>query len=116
MSANLLLQSSLEKLDPSSSVSLVEQQELVVVGGNVTVTPCSTAAGAGSILDTRNTIGVQSFDGTAANWESCRMKYDASPDLARMGAHLDLAAEQTAFIMGEGLEAPSMLVSKTVQS
>ena len=31
-----------------------------------------------------------------------------------MGAHLDLAAEQTAFIMNEGLEAPSMLVSRTV--
>ena len=39
----------------------------------------------GGILDTRNTIGVPIFEGTDANWESWRVKFEAYADLAGMG-------------------------------
>ena len=55
---------------------------------------CSVTAEAGGILDTRNTIGVPIYDGADAKWESWRVKFEALADLANMGAHLDVAAEQ----------------------
>ena len=41
---------------------------------------------AGGILDTRNTIGVPIFDGTDANWERWRVKFEASADWAKCGS------------------------------
>ena len=74
------------------------------------------AAEAGGILDTRNTSGIQNFDGTDANWESWRVKFAAYAYLAGVGAFLDVAAEQTAFIMKQGLDAAVVLVSKSAHA
>ena len=70
-------------------------------------------AEAGGIQDTRNTIGAPNFDGTDANWESWRVKFAACADLANMGAHLDVVAEQTSFITHDGLDANSVTISKS---
>ena len=108
--AILLLQSCWEKqLGSLSSVSRVKEQALgtqSVVGGNLTPRPCSMAAEAGGILDIRNIIGIPNFDDTDATWESWRAKFEACADMAGMGAHLDVAAEQTAFIKHDGPDAP----------
>ena len=40
------------------------------------------------------------------------MKFEAYADLAGMGAHLDVAAEQTALIKHEALDANGLLVSR----
>ena len=77
---------------------------------------CSMTAEVGGILDTRNTMGVQIFDGTDANWESWRVDFEAFADLANMGAHLDVAAEQTSFITHVGLDANSVTISRTVHA
>ena len=69
-----------------------------------------------TILDTTNKIGVPIFDSTDVNWESWRMKFEPYADLANMGAHLDLAAEQTSFITQDGLDANSVTKSKTVHA
>ena len=42
------------------------------------------------------------------------MEFEAYADLAKMGAHLDVAAEQTSFITHDGLDAKSVTISKTV--
>ena len=47
------------------------------------------------------------------NW---RVKFEVYADLANMGAHLDVAEEQTYFIKHEGLEAISLTITKTVHS
>ena len=73
-------------------------------------------AEAGGIMDSRNTIGVPIFDGTDADWESWRVKFEAYADLANMGAHLDVPAEQTSFITHDGLDANSATISKTVHA
>ena len=44
------------------------------------------------------------------------MKFEVYADLAKMGAHLDLAAEQTSFITHDGLDANSVTISKTVHA
>ena len=71
---------------------------------------------AGDILGTNNTIGVPNFDGTDANWERWRVQFEAYADLAQMGAHLDVAAEQTSFIKHDGLDANSLTMNRTVHS
>ena len=77
---------------------------------------CSMPAEAGDILDTRSTVGVPIFDGTGADWESSRVEFEAHADLANMGAHLDVAAEQTSFITHDGLDANRVTMSKTVHA
>ena len=77
---------------------------------------CSLTADAGSILDTRNTIGVPIFDGTDANCEGWRVTLEACADLANMGSHLDVAAEQTSFITHDCLDANSVTITKTVHA
>ena len=74
------------------------------------------AAEAGGILNTRNTIGFPNFDGTDANWEGWRVKFEASADLSGMGAQLDAAAEPPAFIKHKSLDANSLLASRTVHA
>ena len=44
-------------------------------------------AEAGGILHTRNTIGITNLDGTDANWENWRVKFEASAGLAKMAFH-----------------------------
>ena len=44
------------------------------------------------------------------------MKFEAYADLAKKGAHLDVAAEQTSFITHDGLEANSVTTNKTVHA
>ena len=44
------------------------------------------------------------------------MKFKAYADLANMGAHLDVAAEQTSFITHDGLDSNSVTMSKTVHA
>ena len=63
-------------------------------------------AEAGGILDIRNTTGVPIFDGTDANWESWRVKFEAYADLANMEARLTHG----------GLDANSVTISKTVRA
>ena len=41
------------------------------------------------------------------------MKFEAYADLANMGTHLDVAAEQSSFIRHDGLDDKSLLISKT---
>ena len=53
---------------------------------------------AGGILDTRNAIGIPNFDGSDANLESWRVRFGASADVANMGTHPDVAAEESSFI------------------
>ena len=60
------------------------------------------AAEASGILDTGNTSGIPNFDGTDANWGSWRVQFEAYAHLAGLGAHLDIAAEQAAFIKDGG--------------
>ena len=59
-------------------------------------------------------MGLPNFDGTDAGWESWRVKFQAYADLADIGAHLEVAAEQTSFIKHEGLDAHILLVSRAV--
>ena len=68
-----------------------------MVGGN-------PAPGTGGILDTRNTIGIPNIDGTDANWGRWRVKFEAYAELARTGACLDVAAEQSSFIRHNGVD------------
>ena len=44
------------------------------------------------------------------------MTLEACADLAKMGAHLDVAAEQTSFITHDGQDANSVARSKTVHA
>ena len=67
---------------------------------------------AGGILDTTNTIGIQNFDVSDANWKGWRVKFEAYADLANMVTHLDAAAEQSSFIRHDGVDDNSLLVSK----
>ena len=71
-----------------------------VVGGNLTPSPCSMAAEAGGTLDTRNTIKLGKLASKARG-----------ADLAGMGAHLDVAAEKTAFVKHDGSDAKFTLCS-----
>ena len=50
------------------------------------------------------------------NWKSWRVKFEAYADLARVGAHLDIAVEQTALIKHAGLDRNNLLVSGTVHA
>ena len=88
-----------KQFDSSSSLACVEGARTCdpVVGGSLAPCPCSVAAEAGGIFNTRNTIDIPNFDGTDANSESWWVKFEAYADLAGLGAHLDVAAEQTAF-------------------
>ena len=71
------------------------------------------AAEAGGILDTS---GIQNVDGTDANWESWRVKFAAYACLAGTGALLDIAAEQTVFIVNQCLDAAAILVSRSAHA
>ena len=44
------------------------------------------------------------------------MKFESYADLANMGSHLDVAAEQTSFITHDGLDANSVTISKKVHA
>ena len=67
-----------------------------VVSGNLALrSPCSMTAEAGGILDTRNTTGIPIT--STLGWD----------------AHLDIAADHTAFMTNAGLDTPSVLVSRT---
>ena len=111
----LLLQSCLESsLTRLLLFARVEGQELVIQWLEGSLTPCFFAAWQlkqVAFWNTRNTIDIPNFDGTDANSESWRVKFEAYADLACMGAHLHVAAEQTAFIEHEGLDANRLLVS-----
>ena len=72
------------------------------------------AAEAGGLLDAKNTIDISNFDGTEESWKKLASTV-RSADLAGMVAHLD-AAEQTAFIKQQGLDANSLLVSGTIHA
>ena len=53
-----------KQLGSLSSVAPSQEQELVIQWlENLAPSPCSVAAEAGGILDTRNTIGIPNFDG-----------------------------------------------------
>ena len=57
-------------------------------------------------------FAIPDFDGTDANWENWRCKLD----LGGIGARLEIAAEQTAFITNEGVDALAVVVSRTVHA
>ena len=63
--------------------------------------------------DTRNTTGVPNFNRVDANWESWRVELKAYADLANMGAHLDVAEEQTSFIKHDGLDGNNVTMTRT---
>ena len=47
------------------------------------------------ILDTRNTIGIPTFDGTDGAWDAWRTKFEAYADLADLGEHMEIAEKQS---------------------
>ena len=105
--------------DSSSCVAFSHKGSRIcdpVVGGNLIPSPCSMAAEAGGIPDRRHTNGIPNFDGADAKWESWRVKFEVYADLAGVGAHLDIAAEKTAYITNDGLDAGAVLVSRTVHA
>ena len=71
---------------------------------NLAASSCVLLVEEGDILDTTNTIGIPNFDGSDANWEGWRVKFEAYAALANVGTHLDVAAKKSSFI--------SLLVSK----
>ena len=84
-------------LDPIASVVVFSLCDSLV-GANLAASLCVMSAEASGILDTGNTIGIPNFDGSHANWDSRRVKFEAYADLANRGTHLDVAAETSTFI------------------
>ena len=97
---------------------LCEEQDLVIqwLEGVWPQDTCSMTVETGGILDTRNTIGVPILDGADEKWKSWRVKFEAYAELADMGTHLDVAAEQISSIKHDGLKANSVTISRTVHA
>ena len=67
------------------------------------------SADASGILDTRNTIRTPNFDGSDANWESWRAKFETYAGLAKR----TLLQNSKSFIRHDGLDDNSLLTIKT---
>ena len=69
---------------------------------------------AASVIDTRNTISVPTFDGSDANWDAWRTKFEAYADLTGVGNYLEAAEAETDFISNGRMTEDPLAASTTL--
>ena len=69
---------------------------------------------AASVIDTRNTISVPTFDGSDANWDAWRTKFEAYADLTGVGNYLEAAEAETDFISNGRMTEEPLAASTTL--
>ena len=95
-----------------------EEQDLVIqwLEGICSQDNCSMAAEESGIGTHGTQLESRSSTVLTQTGRVWRVKFEAYADLAKMGAHLDVAAEQLSFITHDGLDTNSVTISKTVHT